>query len=188
VLADQFVIASGANLENPFIFQGGVGRLNNIRVDSALIDNLTVGWAEIESAVINNLVVGESNIGFKTITNNPSIGNSGSWPATNGARGYYETFPFVDHALEWGLIAFGIGVARIAGTIINGRWKRSPRLRWVCGVAAFLYQGLHCFFFWQIGLSVIAIGYLLWTILEGMAIIRSTIDIARKRNEGCPTG
>ncbi|AZN72023.1 hypothetical protein D5400_12700 [Georhizobium profundi] len=102
--------------------------------------------------------------------------------------GYYETFPFVDHALEWGLTAFGIGVARISGTIINGRWKRSPRLRWACGVAAFLYQGLHCFFFWQIGLSVIAIGYLLWTVFEGMAITRSTIDIARKRNEGCQTG
>lgn len=104
------------------------------------------------------------------------------------AASYYATFPFVDHALAWGLLTIGIGLARIAGTIINGRWKRSPRLRWAVGALAFGYQGLHCFFFWQIGLSVIAIGYLLWTALEGMAIIRSTIDIARKRSDGCGTG
>jgi predicted MFS family arabinose efflux permease len=90
--------------------------------------------------------------------------------------------------IEWGLLALAIGMGRIAGTIINGRWSRSPRLRWCVGVTAFAYQGLHCFFFWQIGLSVIAIGYLLWTVLEAMAIIRSTIDILRKRNRGCRTG
>lgn len=102
--------------------------------------------------------------------------------------GYYATFPFVDYPVVWGLLAFCIGLARIAGTVINGRWKRSPRLRWSVGVMAFLYQGLHCYFFWQIGLSIIAIGYLLWTVLEGMAIIRSTIDIARKRAGKCRTG
>ncbi|AZN72729.1 hypothetical protein D5400_16900 [Georhizobium profundi] len=104
------------------------------------------------------------------------------------AVGYYQTFPFVDHALAWGLLTLGIGLARIAGTVINGRWKRSPRLRWCTGVLAFAYQGLHCFFFWQLGLTIIASGYLLWTIFEAMAIIRSTIDIARKRNEGCRAG
>jgi len=101
---------------------------------------------------------------------------------------YYETFPFIDFPLAWGLFAGAIGMARIAGTIINGRWKRSPRLRWTVGVMAFGYQGLHCYFFWQTGLSVIAIGYLLWTGLEAMAIIRSTIDIARKRTDGCGIG
>lgn len=104
------------------------------------------------------------------------------------AADYYRSFPFVDHALEWGLLALGIGLARIAGTIINGRWKRSPRLRWTCGILAFAYQGLHCFFFWDSGLPIIASQYLLWTTLEGMAVIRSTIDIARKRAEGCRTG
>lgn len=102
--------------------------------------------------------------------------------------GYYATFPFVDYPVAWGLLALGIGLARIAGTIINGRWKRSPRLRWTVGIMAFAYQGLHCFFFWEGGLPIIASQYLLWTILEGMAVIRSTIDIARKRAEGCRTG
>jgi hypothetical protein len=38
-----------------------------------------------------------------------------------------------------GLLTLAIGLARIAGTIINGRWKRSSRLRWTVGALAFGY-------------------------------------------------
>lgn len=101
---------------------------------------------------------------------------------------YYDGFPFAGHPLAWGLLAILIGSGRIAGTVINGRWARSPRLRRTAGLCAFAYQGLHCFFFWQIGLAVIAVGYLFWTILEAMGVIRSTIDICRKRAVQCPNG
>jgi len=104
------------------------------------------------------------------------------------AAAYYADFPFASMPVAWGILAFVIGGGRIAGTVINGRWGRSPHLRRTAGLCAFAYQGLHCYFFFSIGLSVIAVGYLFWTILEAMGVIRSTIDIQRKRGSACLNG
>lgn len=58
VLADQFVIASGANLENPFIFQSGVARLN-----VANIGTVTAGVLQSQ----NGKVVFDLNNGLLTM-------------------------------------------------------------------------------------------------------------------------
>ncbi|MCP1200042.1 hypothetical protein [Notoacmeibacter sp. MSK16QG-6] len=101
---------------------------------------------------------------------------------------YYRAFPLSSEIALWGLLAVAIGAGRICGTIINGKWSRSPRLRWFAGVAAMAYQGMHFVIFAQLGLTLIAIGYLFWTVLEAAGVIRSTIDIRRKQSDYAAVG
>ena len=101
---------------------------------------------------------------------------------------YYRAFPSSDQHVIWGLLAVLIGCGRIAGTVINGKWQRSPRLRWSAGVCGIAYQGIHFLLFAQLGYVVIAIGYLFWTVLESAGVIRSSIDILRKRDAQCRNG
>ncbi|BDA84945.1 hypothetical protein Sa4125_24870 [Aureimonas sp. SA4125] len=101
---------------------------------------------------------------------------------------YYATFPMSDHPLLWGLVAVAIGAARIAGTVINGKWQRSPRLRWSAGVCGIAYQTLHCLIFAQMGLKLLALGYFFWVVLESAGVVRSSIDILRKRETPCRNG
>lgn len=102
--------------------------------------------------------------------------------------GYYASFPAADFPIAWGVAGVAIGVARIAGTIINGKWQRSPRLRWTAGVLSMLYMGMHAMVFSQIGLTVIAVNYAFWALMEAAGVIRSSIDIHRKRIASCPVG
>ncbi|MCQ8781740.1 hypothetical protein [Mangrovibrevibacter kandeliae] len=104
------------------------------------------------------------------------------------AASYYSGFPLRDWLLVWGGAAILIGCGRAAGTIINGKWQRSPRLRWTAGVFGLAYQLLHFVIFAKLGLTLIALGYAFWVLLEAAGVIRSTIDIKRKRDAACRNG
>jgi hypothetical protein len=121
----------------------------------------------------------------------------GTWVVSRGmtilfvggmSASYYATFPLAGHPVFWGLVALAIGGARIAGTVINGKWQRSPRLRWTAGVCGIAYQALHCLIFAQMGFRLIALGYFFWVFLESLGVIRSSIDIMRKRETPCRNG
>lgn len=101
---------------------------------------------------------------------------------------YYASFPLVEMPFLWGITAIAIGLGRIAGTVINGRWSRSPRLRWTAGFASVVYNGMHVLIFAGLGLSIITIIYAFWTVLEAAGVIRSSIDIKRKRDDPCRNG
>ncbi|WP_210164591.1 hypothetical protein [Chelativorans sp. J32] len=57
VVADQFVVTSGATDVQPFLFQGGTAYLQNVKVQWADIVNANITWAQMEQAIINNLRV-----------------------------------------------------------------------------------------------------------------------------------
>ena len=101
---------------------------------------------------------------------------------------YYAAFPGADTPAVWGVAGLMIGGGRIAGTIINGRWKRSPRLRWTAGIFAIAWHVVHFAIFAQMGLTLIALGSCFWAVLEFLGVLRSSIDIIRKRDEQCRSG
>jgi hypothetical protein len=62
VLADQFVVTDGATNTLPMVYEGGVLKLQNIRVNSLDALSATLGNVNISNANIGSLQVGTSNI------------------------------------------------------------------------------------------------------------------------------
>jgi hypothetical protein len=93
VMADQFSVLNPDGISTsylPLVFQGGVLKLQNVKVEWADIVNAVIGWAQIQSAVVNNfvagsanigsLVVGTSNLGYDSIAASASNTRTGTTP------------------------------------------------------------------------------------------------------------
>ncbi|NTG98897.1 DUF1983 domain-containing protein [Agrobacterium rhizogenes] len=94
VMADQFSVLNPDSIGTsylPLVFQGGVLKLQNVKVEWADIVNAVITWAQIQTAVVNNfvattanigsLVVGTSNLGYDQITSSASNTRTGTTPA-----------------------------------------------------------------------------------------------------------
>lgn len=68
-VAEQFVITNGSQNARPFVFEGGVAYLDEIRARAGFIEQFVS-----ETAFIENLTVGTSNINFQAITGISSAG------------------------------------------------------------------------------------------------------------------
>lgn len=84
IVADQFAVSAGANIENPLVFDGSVLRLaGGVRAAWAQIDDVDIGWADIETAVVGNLIVEDAMIPANLITASidysTSVAASVSW-------------------------------------------------------------------------------------------------------------
>lgn len=93
--------------------------------------------------------------------------------------GLYEGFPLASWPAGWGGLCLAVGAARIAGTLRNGGWRRSPRLRWASAVVGFWYYAANGWFFLRLGLTVSASSHLFFAAMEAAAILRATIDLRR---------
>ena len=70
VMADQFSVLNPDSIGTsylPLVFQAGVLKLQNVKVEWADIVNAVIGWAQIGSAVVNNFVATTANIGSLTV-------------------------------------------------------------------------------------------------------------------------
>ncbi|MBB3288151.1 MULTISPECIES: phage tail protein [unclassified Rhizobium] len=96
VLAGQFSVLNPDDIGTsylPLVFQGGVLKLQGVKVEWADIVNATITWAQIQSAVVNNfvattanigsLVVGTSNLGYDSIASSASNTRTGTTPPGN---------------------------------------------------------------------------------------------------------
>jgi hypothetical protein len=96
VMADQFSVLNPDSIGTsflPLVFQGGVLKLQNVKVEWADIVNAVIGWAQIQTAVVNNfvattanigsLVVGTSNLGYDSIAASASNNRTGTTPPGN---------------------------------------------------------------------------------------------------------
>lgn len=94
VLADQFSVlnpdGSGQSFL-PLVFQGGVLKLQGVKVQWADIENAVITWAQIGSAVINNAVFGTTNIDYNAVTASVSNGASGTGPGNTGSETDFTT-------------------------------------------------------------------------------------------------
>ncbi|NTG22052.1 DUF1983 domain-containing protein [Agrobacterium rhizogenes] len=94
VMADQFSVLNPDSIGTsylPLVFQGGVLKLQNVKVEWADIVNAVITWAQIQTAVVNNfvattanigsLVVGTSNLGYDQITSSAANTRTGTTPA-----------------------------------------------------------------------------------------------------------
>lgn len=94
---------------------------------------------------------------------------------------YYADFALSGYAEVWGSAAVIIGAARLAGIIINGRWKRSPRLRWATAFMAMCFQGVTAALFIDLGLINVASTFIYWTFLEVLGFLRSYVDVIKRK-------
>lgn len=99
-----------------------------------------------------------------------------------GEAAYYQGFPLSDIPYGWGLLCLALGAARIFGTLRNGAWKRSPRLRWGAAVVGLWYYVANFYFLYQQGLVISASNHLFFVALEAAALLRASIDIRCYRN------
>ncbi|NTJ63763.1 DUF1983 domain-containing protein [Agrobacterium rhizogenes] len=96
VMAGQFSVLNPDDIGTsylPLVFQGGVLKLQGVKVEWADIVNATITWAQIQNAVVNNfvatsanigsLVVGTSNLGYDAIVASTSNNRSGTTPPGN---------------------------------------------------------------------------------------------------------
>ena len=70
VMADQFSVLNPDSIGTsylPLVFQAGVLKLQNVKVEWADIVNAVITWAQIQTAVVNNFVATTANIGNLTV-------------------------------------------------------------------------------------------------------------------------
>ncbi|MBO9108888.1 phage tail protein [Agrobacterium sp. S2/73] len=80
--ADQILMygTDPSSLKRPFVFQGGVLYLDDVRVNSLSALSGELGNVNIENAIVGNLQVGTSNIASGAISDSFEISQSGSTP------------------------------------------------------------------------------------------------------------